>query len=208
MTDILLKHPEVAQVFGSIGTPSSGRAGQGGAAGEVNKASLYVMLKPKAERKLSQQQFEDLVRPELVKVPGVRATFSATMGLGGKVQITLVGNDENDLRQTSERLTTEMRTVPGLFDVSSSAACGDLRFKLLRIPPLLPIKESLCSKLPALPPWQLLVITVPAWPSLTFLIVRLAFSFRLIPSYRQDLESIGNLARYGHEQVYSLAPSG
>jgi HAE1 family hydrophobic/amphiphilic exporter-1 len=67
MTDILLKHPEVAQVFGSIGTPSTGRAGQGGAAGEVNKASLYVMLKPKAERKLSQQQFEDLVRPELVQ---------------------------------------------------------------------------------------------------------------------------------------------
>jgi HAE1 family hydrophobic/amphiphilic exporter-1 len=122
MTDILLKRPEVAQVFGSIGTPSSGRAGSAGAAGEVNKASLYIMLKPRGERKISQQEFEDLVRPELIKVPGVRASFSATMGLGGKVQITLVGNNEEDLKKTSEKLTMEMRTVPGLFDVSSSAA--------------------------------------------------------------------------------------
>ncbi len=193
MTDILLKHPEVAQVFGSIGTPSTGRAGQGGAAGEVNKASLYVMLKPKAERKLSQQQFEDLVRPELVQVPGVRATFSATMGLGGKVQVTLVGNDEKDLRQTSERLTTEMRTVPGLFDVSSSAA--------LRRPEIQVTPDSAAAADQGVSVQQIArTATMATVGDNSASLAKFDLPDRQIgilvqidPSYRQDLDSIGNL---------------
>jgi multidrug efflux pump subunit AcrB len=193
MTDILLTHPEVAQVFGSIGTPSTGRAGQGGAAGEVNKASLYVMLKPKAERKLSQQQFEDLVRPELVQVPGVRATFSATMGLGGKVQVTLVGNDEKDLRQTSERLTTEMRTVPGLFDVSSSAA--------LRRPEIQVTPDSAAAADQGVSVQQIArTATMATVGDNSASLAKFDLPDRQIgilvqinPSYRQDLDSIGNL---------------
>lgn len=193
MTDILLTHPEVAQVFGSIGTPSTGRAGQGGAAGEVNKASLYVMLKPKSERKLSQQQFEDLVRPELVQVPGVRATFSATMGLGGKVQVTLVGNDEKELRQTSERLTTEMRTVPGLFDVSSSAA--------LRRPEIQVTPDSAAAADQGVSVQQIArTATMATVGDNSASLAKFDLPDRQIgilvqinPSYRQDLDSIGNL---------------
>ncbi len=44
------------------------------------------------------------------------------MGLGGKVQILLVGRDATQLRKTSEQLAVEMRSVEGISDVTSSSA--------------------------------------------------------------------------------------
>lgn len=121
-TKMLLAHPEVEHVFASVGTPSSTGVRSSGSAGSINKANLYVILKERYERKLSQQQFEDLVRPEIASIPGIRANISATMGLGGKVQILLVGHDAAQLKTTTEKLTREMRTVSGISDVTSSSA--------------------------------------------------------------------------------------
>ncbi len=193
LTDILLKHSEVDQVFASVGTPSSGRAGASGAAGEVNKSSLYVMLKPRDKRKISQQQFEDLVRPELVKVPGVRATFSATMGLGGKVQITLVGNDQAALKATSDKLTSQMRSVPGLFDVSSSAA--------LRRPEIQVTPDTAAAADQGVSVQQIArTATMATVGDNSANLAKFDLPDRQIgilvqidPKYRKDLESIGNL---------------
>ncbi len=193
LTDILLKHNEVDQVFASIGTPSSGRAGASGAAGEVNKSSLYVMLKPRDKRKISQQQFEDLVRPELVKVPGVRATFSATMGLGGKVQITLVGSDQAALKSTADKLTSQMRSVPGLFDVSSSAA--------LRRPEIQVTPDTAAAADQGVSVQQIArTATMATVGDNSANLAKFDLPDRQIgilvqidPRYRKDLESIGNL---------------
>ncbi|MBX9691295.1 MAG: efflux RND transporter permease subunit, partial [Cyanobacteria bacterium] len=122
ITRLLLKHEEVEHVFASIGTPSASGRRSGGSAGTINKANLYVILMERSERKLSQQQFEDLVRPEIQAIPGIRANISASMGLGGKVQILLVGRDPSQLKTTTERLSNEMRALPGISDVTSSSA--------------------------------------------------------------------------------------
>lgn len=122
VTKLLLGHPEVAHVFASVGTPSNTGVRSSGSAGTVNKANLYVILKERSHRKISQQQFEDIVRTEIATIPGIRANISATMGLGGKVQILLVGRDALQLRKTSEQLTFEMRSVEGISDVTSSSA--------------------------------------------------------------------------------------
>ncbi|MBX3149788.1 efflux RND transporter permease subunit [Candidatus Obscuribacterales bacterium] len=122
VTKLLMAHKEVEHVFASVGTPSTTGVRSSGSAGSINKANLYVILKERSHRKISQQQFEDMIRPEVAAIPGIRANISATMGLGGKVQILLVGPDAGQLKATTEKLAKEMRTVSGISDVTSSSA--------------------------------------------------------------------------------------
>ena len=78
ITNLLLAHNEVAHVFASVGTPATTGTRSSGSAGTVNKSSLYIILKDRSHRKISQQQFEDMVRPEITSIPGIRASISAT----------------------------------------------------------------------------------------------------------------------------------
>ena len=122
ITDITKRHEEVSKIFATLGTPSSGSGMRNSTAGGVNKATVYIMLKPREERKLSQQQFEQELRPELANVPGVRLGFGAAQGLSGKLRILLASEDASALQRTADVLLREMRTVPELTDVTSSAA--------------------------------------------------------------------------------------
>lgn len=124
VTTIARKHEEVVNVVAFIGTPTQGRGRSStGSQGEVNKASVYISLKPKHERKVSQQGFEEALRKEIVDVPGVRLTFSRSSGMTGKpVRIALTSNDADALSLAAENVVDEMRTVRGLSDVSSSAS--------------------------------------------------------------------------------------
>ncbi len=117
---IVRARPEVAKIFVSVGTPS-GRGGSGG--GEVNKASVYIILVPKEDRKLSQQEFEAAIRGPLQQVPGVRISSSGSGVSGGKpLQLVLTGDDSVSLNRAAEDLTNQIRAVPGLIEVTSSAA--------------------------------------------------------------------------------------
>ncbi|AGY60650.1 efflux RND transporter permease subunit [Gloeobacter kilaueensis] len=121
ITGIVQSRPEAAKVFSSLGTPSSN--GSGSSSGAVNKASIYIVLKPKEERKLSQAQFEAAIRKPLLQVPGVRISSAGTGVSGGKpLQIVLTGDDPATLKQAADALTDQIRSVPGLIDVTSSAA--------------------------------------------------------------------------------------
>ncbi len=103
-------HPEVSSVYASAG---------GG--GEVSKGRLIITLKPRGERQLSQDQFEDKIRPELTSVPGARVTFGGGWG-SGAVHILLTSYDPEALDHTAQGLIQEVRAIPGLTDVQSSLA--------------------------------------------------------------------------------------
>lgn len=122
LTQILLAREEVDHVFASVGTPTASRGRSGGSNGEVHKATLYVMLKAKEKRKLSQQQFEQAVRPQLSEVPGARLAFTRMGGITGKLRVVLASQDGDELRRTSEAITQEMRGIPGVYDIISTAA--------------------------------------------------------------------------------------
>ena len=123
LTTLLLEHPDTKNVFTSIGSPSAGRGRSStGSAGEVHKATLYVTLKPRDKRKLSQQEFEEDIRPTLNKVPGPRISFEARGGITGKLKLVLVGEDSEQLKDFTNKLSTEMRSIPGISDIISSAA--------------------------------------------------------------------------------------
>lgn len=121
LTRILMSKKEVKQVFASIGTPggnNSRQATQGG----VNKASLYIIMVPRTERKISQNQFEEQVGQELAKVPGVRLAFGAAVGLSGRLTMVLTGENGPELTEAGQKLLREMRQLDVLYDVNSSAA--------------------------------------------------------------------------------------
>lgn len=110
LTKICLNRPEVKTVFAWAGSGN-----------EVNTGSLYIILKPREERKVTQDQLEDLLRPQLQAVPGARVTFGGGWG-SGSVHVLLTSYDPVALQRTAHELAREMRGVKGLTDVQTSAA--------------------------------------------------------------------------------------
>ena len=68
---------------------------------EVRKAELLVVLKPRAERDITRQQFEVAVRPLLQAVPDIRFTFQSDGGGGRNVSVVLAGDDPAKLTQAA-----------------------------------------------------------------------------------------------------------
>ena len=113
ITEGLLSDPAVSAVL----------AAEGGDSG-INQATLYARLLPKAEREVSQRQFEDQARQRFQQVPGARVSFQSSGASGDGKELTVVFKSEDPiaLRQASDALTREMRGVAGLVDVNSSAS--------------------------------------------------------------------------------------
>ena len=87
------------------------------------EATTYVQLKPKEER-IKRSDFEAQLRQVFARIPGARINFqSQGAGGGGKgLEIVLTGEDPTLLTQAAQNLTQQMRQVPGLVEVSSTAA--------------------------------------------------------------------------------------
>ena len=88
----------------------------------VNSGLLYVTLKDKEERNLSQSEFEQQVRPLINSIPGSQVSFrSAGVGVGDKdLSLVLRGKDIDVLSQVASDAEAQMKQIPGLVDVSSS----------------------------------------------------------------------------------------
>lgn len=125
-TRILKARPEVVSVFASMGTSNTGVGGPGlgntTRAGDPRTANLIVTLIPRAERSISQIQFEALVRPALNEIPGARVRFGADGQSGSRLQITLVGADSQALAEAARMLETQMRGLPQLAGARSTAS--------------------------------------------------------------------------------------
>ena len=117
-TGLLQQSPAVNSVLATIG--SSGGTDAGG----VNKATLSVQLKDKENRNLSQSQFEQQLRPQLFGIPGARISFQSQAAAGSSKDVTILLKSENPeaLTNAADALLKEMRMVPGLVEVSSTAS--------------------------------------------------------------------------------------
>jgi len=87
--------------------------------------STYVSLVDRAERERSQQELQQAMTRDLRGIPGARIQGGGG-GRGrpgdGPVQITLTGDDSAMLGQAAASLERELRQVPGLSSVTSSAS--------------------------------------------------------------------------------------
>ncbi|MBW4607445.1 MAG: efflux RND transporter permease subunit [Hassallia sp. WJT32-NPBG1] len=91
---------------------------------EINSATLTVKLKPREERKVSQKEFEVQIRPLFQQIAGARISFKAEgPGDSGKeLSIVLRSENPDALLEGANALEKEMRSIPGLVEVSSTAS--------------------------------------------------------------------------------------
>ena len=108
-------HPEVLYTYSTVGSAS----GSGG----VDIGSVYIRMKPKAERSISQNAFGIRLRRELRAVGDATAYLLEAGGPGGgqkPLQLQLQGDDDRMLSQLSDSIARIVRTVPGAVDVGLS----------------------------------------------------------------------------------------
>ncbi len=108
-TDILRRSPAVENVLTTQ---------------EIDSATLIVNLQPKTTRELSQVEYEQQMRPLLQKIPGARISFQSQGAAGSTKDLTIVLKSENApaLTQAANNLEKQMRLVPGLVEVASTAS--------------------------------------------------------------------------------------
>ena len=104
---------EVRSVYAVIGSGNT-----------VRNATLTIMLVPKADRKDSQVKMQDRIMARIEDVPGARLAFGGSGGApgGSRLSIELVGEDSAMLALAASNIEREMRGVPGLASVTTSAS--------------------------------------------------------------------------------------
>ena len=118
---MIAKVQHVKSIYTTIGGGSVGGdpfAPQGAA--EARKASLTILLTDRGDRP-RKQGIENNIRTALEPLPGVRSK----VGLGGsgeKYVLVLTGEDSVALRAAALAVEKDLRTVPGLGSVASSAS--------------------------------------------------------------------------------------
>ncbi len=91
---------------------------------EIKSATLTVKLKPKEERKVSQKEFEVQIRPLFQQIAGARISVQSEGPGGDGKELSIVLRSENPdaLLKAADALEKQMRSVPGLVEVSSTAS--------------------------------------------------------------------------------------
>ena len=117
----IAKLEHVKSVYTTMGGGSAGADpfAPGGAA-ESRKATLTVLLAERGARP-RKQRIENNIRKALEALPGVRSK----VGLGGageKYVLVLTGDDAVTLGQAAAAVEKDLRTIPGLGSVASSAS--------------------------------------------------------------------------------------
>jgi multidrug efflux pump subunit AcrB len=117
----VMRVTHVKSVYTTIGGGSAGgdpMANTGAA--ETRKATLTVLLDPREDRP-RKQGIENEIRRSLESLPGVRTK----VGLGGsgeKYVLVLTGEDPQALMTASLAVEKDLRTIPGLGQIASTAS--------------------------------------------------------------------------------------
>jgi HAE1 family hydrophobic/amphiphilic exporter-1 len=111
IAEILRQRKEVDYVLTSVD----------GVNGGVNKASIDVKLVSPKQRDMDQREFENMVLPELKAIPDIRVNFANSEG-ESDISIALVSDHGEFLEQAASALESEMRAIPELSSVSTTAS--------------------------------------------------------------------------------------
>lgn len=110
----LREFPEVEMLYSTINT---------GAAAGKHRAAILVGLVPLDMRSRTPLSLAEPVRKRLSAIPGIEVTILQN-GLGGgesPVQLSILGDDRAVLEKIAAGLVEDMKKIPGLVDVTSSA---------------------------------------------------------------------------------------
>ncbi|XOK14806.1 efflux RND transporter permease subunit [Agrobacterium tumefaciens] len=110
----LREFPEVEMLYSTVNT---------GAAAGKHRAAILVGLVPLDMRSRTPLSLAEPVRKRLSAIPGIEVTILQN-GLGGgesPVQLSILGDDRAVLEKIAASLVEDMKKIPGLVDVTSSA---------------------------------------------------------------------------------------
>jgi HAE1 family hydrophobic/amphiphilic exporter-1 len=111
---IVRELPEVLYTLTTINT--------GQAAGRIY-ATMYVRLVDRHRRERNVDQMSQPLRERLARVPGITVTHVGLLdGVSGAkpISLSLQGPDLAELRRLSQRVSAQLREIPGLVDLDSS----------------------------------------------------------------------------------------
>jgi multidrug efflux pump subunit AcrB len=113
--------PDFQSCYTAIGTQgrSSGFGG-GGSAGTVRRANLTITIENKTGTRGAQQAFERRASELMRDIPGARIQFDGSDA--DRMGITLAGDDSGALARAAANVEREMRQLPGLGTITSSAS--------------------------------------------------------------------------------------
>ncbi len=129
---VIQKHPEVVVLSGSIGGTDASGATSG-----VNKARLYIRLKPYQERSITTSQLMATVRKELDPYRDSLQPQVAEAGAFGDAapfNLNLVGEDYATLIPFASQVADKIREVKDLADVQSTYDGGKPEFQAVLDP--------------------------------------------------------------------------
>ncbi len=92
----------------------------------VNEAMIFIRLKDKSQRPLSQAQITEKIRQHLPKIKGLKVSFvdmsAMMMGGGAKapIEIKIFGRDLAVLKQISAQISQKIATVKGVRDIDTT----------------------------------------------------------------------------------------
>ncbi len=119
--DIVSRLPDVTHVFTAVGSVSSSDLLDSSTTVDTATASLVVSLKTIDERERRQLDIENDIRQALDVLPGARIEIGSG-GNGTRLDITLASDDPGALDKAASALEEQLRTLPGIGAVTSSAS--------------------------------------------------------------------------------------
>ena len=106
---------------GDFGSAIGGNGSSG-----LNTGRMFISLKPPSERRATQAQIIQRLRPKLAQVPGITTFLQPveSIRIGGRLsrtqyQYTLQDVDIAELNEWAPKLEEKLKTVPGLQDIAS-----------------------------------------------------------------------------------------
>ncbi|HWZ40841.1 MAG TPA: efflux RND transporter permease subunit [Bradyrhizobium sp.] len=121
IVDILLKDPAIESVANYIGP--------GGPTATLNQGRVFIVLKPKPERKVSADQVINRLKPKLAHIQGIVLYMQSAQDItiGARLsktqyQYTLTDADSDELNHWSAIYLEKLRALDGITDVASDQA--------------------------------------------------------------------------------------
>jgi len=116
---IVARDPNIRSFMSSVGA--------GGIRPTANTGTIFMLLKPPGERRLTPDEVIQELRPKLAAVPGLKVYLQnpPVIRIGGQItaaqyQYTLQDADLDELYQWTNTLLGRIRALPGLIDVTSN----------------------------------------------------------------------------------------
>ncbi|MET2529039.1 efflux RND transporter permease subunit [Ralstonia pseudosolanacearum] len=206
---LIRRLPEVKGVFSTVGSASdsSNPATGSSSTADVRTSTLVVDLVARGERKSKQSAVEEAIRHQLRDLPGVRVAVN-NGGNGEKLQITLAGSDATSLESAAAALESQLRTLHGIGNVTSSAA---LQRPEVQFRPD-PARAAALGVTTEAAADAIRIGTYGAYstslPKLNLPERQIAIRARIDPALRQDLDAIGQLRVAGTNGSVTVASVG